>query len=93
MGEGPYERLTDHTVTAWPALRDQLDAVRESGIAVSNEEFEVGLVGMAVPVPLGDGPLLAVNVSLPSARATDEFRAELTERLRTAFVATRGRTG
>lgn len=85
LGPGPYDQLTEHTVARWAALRAQLEEVRDSGLAVSDQEFEVGLVSLAVPVSRGDGPLLAVNVSLPSARATATFRAELAERLRVTF--------
>ena len=48
-------------------------------MAVSEEEYEVGLVSIAVPVRWIDGPgTAAINVSLPAARATRPFRDQLT---------------
>jgi IclR family acetate operon transcriptional repressor len=88
LGVGPYERLTEHTVLDWTGLQAQLDATRASGLAVSDQEFEVGLVSLAVRATRGDGPPLAVNVSLPSARATPEFRAEIAVRLGKAVGST-----
>ncbi len=51
-------------------------------MAVSEEEYEVGLVSIAVPVRWIDGPGTgAINVSLPAGRATAEFREQLTRGL------------
>jgi DNA-binding IclR family transcriptional regulator len=51
-------------------------------VAVSEEEYEIGLVSIAVPVrSIDDHGAAAINVSLPAARATPEFRDELTRGL------------
>ena len=60
-------------------------------MAVSEEEYEVGLVSVAVPVRWIDGPgTAALNVSLPAARATPVVRAELTDGLLRAARAIDG---
>jgi IclR family acetate operon transcriptional repressor len=82
LGEEPYERLTARTLTSWEQIVPHLAEARASGVAVSEEEYEIGLVSIAVPVPWPDGPgSAAINVSLPSARATAAFRRQLTEGL------------
>lgn len=82
LGEEPYERLTSRTLTTWAALAPHLDEVRRTGVAVSEEEFEIGLDSAAVPVTGPDGPgTAAINVSLPTARATEAFRRQLTDEL------------
>jgi IclR family acetate operon transcriptional repressor len=79
LGEEPYEQLTARTLTSWHQLANELPAIRAAGVAVSEEEYEIGLVSIAVPVVWPDGPgTAAINVSLPTARATSAFRRQLT---------------
>lgn len=85
LGEEPYERRTERTLTTWRKLAGELAAAREQGYTISEEEYEVGLISIAVPVHWVDGPgTAAINVSLPVARATPESRVYLVERLRRA---------
>jgi IclR family acetate operon transcriptional repressor len=82
LGDEPYERYTERTLTTWTSLAEDLSAIREAGVSVSEEEYEVGLVSVAVPVRWLHGPGTgAINVSLPAARASTEFRDRLTRRL------------
>jgi len=82
LGPEPYRPLTEHTRTSWDALAADLQTIRRTGVAVSDEEYEIGLVSVAVPVRWIDGPGTgAINVSLPAGRATLDFREELTRRL------------
>jgi DNA-binding IclR family transcriptional regulator len=82
LGEQPYSRRTDRTLTTWRKLAADLAAIRKTGIAISEEEYEVGLVSIAVPVRWIDGSgTAAINVSLPAGRATPEFRDELARAL------------
>ena len=79
LRDEPYERRTDRTLTRWSDLASDLTAIGHAGVSVSEEEYEVGLVSIAVPVRWIDGPgTAAINVSLPTGRATSEFRAALT---------------
>jgi DNA-binding IclR family transcriptional regulator len=78
LGPEPYERRTANTLTTWSELAADLAATREAGVAVSEEELEVGLVSIAAPVRWIDGPGTgAINVSLPATRATAAFRRRL----------------
>jgi IclR family acetate operon transcriptional repressor len=82
-GPEPYEQRTPATATTWEALRPALARIRRDGVAISWEEYEVGLASIAVPVPWLDGPgSAAVNVSLPTTRANRAFRTQLVARLR-----------
>jgi IclR family acetate operon transcriptional repressor len=82
LGRGPYEQTTPHSAANWPELKKRLQAVRADGLAVSDEEFEVGLTSLAVGLPpRPDGSLRAINVSLPVTRATPEFRATASDLL------------
>jgi DNA-binding IclR family transcriptional regulator len=75
LGDGPYEQSTPHTATNWADLRPRLDAVRASGVAVSDEEFEIGLTSIAVALSSRQGGApRAINISLPTSRATSDFR-------------------
>jgi DNA-binding IclR family transcriptional regulator len=87
-GPEPFGQRTPHTLTDWTSLRESLREVGRSGVATSEEEFEIGLVAIAVPVRWHDAPGgAAINVSLPASRATAEFREELIGRLRAAGAA------
>jgi IclR family acetate operon transcriptional repressor len=82
LGDEPYERRTERTQTTWKQLAPDLAVIRDTGVSVSEEEYEVGLVSIAVPVRWIDGPGTgAINVSLPTSRATPGFRDELTRGL------------
>jgi DNA-binding IclR family transcriptional regulator len=82
VGQEPYERRTERTVTTWKRLAADLAAIRDAGVAASDEEYEIGLVSIAVPVNWIEGPGTgAINVSLPAGRASGEFREQLTRRL------------
>ena len=88
LGPEPYVRRTRRTKGTWGELREDLQRVRADGYALSEEEFEVGLVSLAVPLSVANGRApLAINVSLPSVRATESERQRLLERLRTTAEA------
>jgi len=67
--DGPLERLTDDTVTEPEALRRDGLRTRKRGWAVTTDELEVGLTGVAVPVhgPRGD-VVAALGISGPTPR-------------------------
>ena len=83
LGPGPYPRRTPRTKVTWVELRQELERARRDGFASSDEEFEIGLVSLAVPLATAGGrPPLAANVSLPSLRAGASERELVLERLR-----------
>jgi DNA-binding IclR family transcriptional regulator len=82
LGTEPYQRRTEHTLTTWKRLAPELAAIRAVGVAISEQEYEAGLISIAAPVRWIDGPgSAAINVSLPTGRATPELRYRLAKRL------------
>lgn len=61
-------KLTPRTMTELPELLALLDEVREQGYAVCNEELELGLLSMAVPIRNAAGRTVA-SMSLVGATA------------------------
>lgn len=72
--DGPFERLTDATITEPGALRRDGIRTRKRGWAMTDGELEVGLTGVAVPVhgPRGD-VVAALGISGPTARLEDRL--------------------
>lgn len=60
---------TPKTITDVARLRAIIDEVRDSGFALTDNEFVAGAIGAAVPIIGSEGRLLAgLAVSIPSAR-------------------------
>lgn len=66
-----------NTITDKAALRTELDTVREQGFALVNQELEVGLVAVAVPIRDRNGRTrAAINLSTHIGRkSVEEMRA------------------
>ncbi|CAM5514754.1 IclR family transcriptional regulator domain-containing protein [Eoetvoesiella caeni] len=58
--------LTPHTRVELPVLTAMLDEVRKRGYAVSNEELELGIRSLAVPITNGSG-MVCGSLSIVSA--------------------------
>ncbi len=66
-------RRTAHTMVEPAAIRARIDAARREGLAVLNEEIELGMRALAVPVTDGQGRVqAAVSVSAYAARVSVE---------------------
>lgn len=71
LAERPLEPLTPNTITDPAALRRELAAVRERGWCLVDQELEVGLRSIAVPVRSPDGTVAAaLNVSMSTLPGT-----------------------
>ncbi|WP_214370129.1 IclR family transcriptional regulator C-terminal domain-containing protein [Pseudonocardia sp. H11422] len=67
------EPLTDRTITDPDGLRRELDAVRAAGYCVVDQELELGLSSLAVPIRDRSGAVVAAaNVSTQSSRGSRE---------------------
>jgi IclR family pca regulon transcriptional regulator len=65
---------TEHTITDPARLREALAQVRRDGYAINNEELELGLRSIAVPVRGAAGRVLAaLNVGAQAARVTPDI--------------------
>lgn len=76
---------TENTITSRAELDAQLEAIRERGYALDDEERIEGLRCVAAPVTDGDRAVGALSVSGPVKRLQgDQFREELPELVRRA---------
>ncbi|HIX65772.1 MAG TPA: IclR family transcriptional regulator [Candidatus Anaerotruncus excrementipullorum] len=76
-GEEELTRYTYNTIVNRDRLQERLKKVREVGYACDLEEWEYGLVCVAVPLfNLGRRPLGALSVSGPSIRMTEAMRSQ-----------------
>jgi DNA-binding IclR family transcriptional regulator len=81
----PLERKTPKTITAEADLRAELGRTRTRGHALDDEETEIGLRAVSVPIADARGRVrAAIAVSGPSGRLTDAYVAEILPRLKTA---------
>ncbi len=66
----PLPAMTANTITSREALEAELEQVRQTGIAVDDEEIEPGLYCIAAPVFRRDGtPAAAISLSFPMGTA------------------------
>ncbi|MFV1876139.1 IclR family transcriptional regulator domain-containing protein [Nioella sp.] len=69
----PLTRMTDRTVTDREEFRKILEDVRDKGWSLVDQELEIGLMSIAVPVCTFSGDIIgAVNVGIPTLRMTPE---------------------
>ena len=67
----PLTRITERTVTSRSEFRRILEMVRDKGWALVDQEMEIGLIAIAVPLRNSVGGLVgAINVSVPTVRTT-----------------------
>jgi IclR family acetate operon transcriptional repressor len=84
---------TTHTLTTEPALHASLAAIRERGYSLDEEEQEAGVRCIAVPIPAGIASGMAVSVSGPLTRMTNELVARAVPLLQAAANALGGDMG
>ncbi len=71
---GPLERVTDQSLRTPAGLEKNLEIVRDRGFAVTLDELELGLSGVAAPVIGPEATAVAtVGISGPTARLEDRI--------------------
>jgi DNA-binding IclR family transcriptional regulator len=69
--DAKLERRTPHTVLSPAALKEELAVIRTRGYATDDEEYELGVRGIAAPIRDDSGvPVAAVGVTGPTQRLT-----------------------
>jgi len=67
------QRFTANTITTRRELRRELERVRQTGFAIADEEYDVGIRAVAVPILDSRGrPAAAICVSTPAFRTPVE---------------------
>ena len=66
-----FQRFTDKTICDSPALRKELSNVLKQGYALVDQELEIGLRSLAVPVLAGRARVIAaINIGTQAARTS-----------------------
>jgi IclR family acetate operon transcriptional repressor len=74
----PLERLTSRTITNPTAFAEQLRRIRRDGHAMNVDERVAGAAGVAAPIFVDDGNVIAaLNVSAPTSRF-EHMQAQMT---------------
>jgi IclR family acetate operon transcriptional repressor len=68
FAETELRAFTPSTVTSEQALRREIEHVRETGIAMTDEEFSLGIRGIGRVATIGGEPVGALSVAVPKAR-------------------------
>jgi DNA-binding IclR family transcriptional regulator len=77
-------KVTANTITSHTALREELMATAETGIAYSREEFEEGVIGISVAILKRDNqPEGSLSVVFPTVRDKPAHRKAIIGALRT----------
>jgi IclR family pca regulon transcriptional regulator len=67
------EKLTPNTVTSKVKLREMIEEVRLTNFSIVDQELEIGLGSLSVPIRDGSGRVIAaLNVCCPSSRSSVE---------------------
>ncbi|MEM1188022.1 MAG: IclR family transcriptional regulator C-terminal domain-containing protein [Pseudomonadota bacterium] len=73
LDHSKFEKLTPHTTVSKVKLREEIEEVRARGWSIVDQELEIGLRSISVPLRNPDGDVLAaLNVCCPSARISPE---------------------
>ena len=76
------KNFTENTITDKDKLLEELDKIRNCGYAFDNEEIEIGLKCIAVPILGKNGkPIVGVSLSAPAGRMTEERVKEMSVQL------------
>lgn len=84
FAESDRPLLTPRTMGDEKSLRDEIATVRETGFAFTDEEFTLGVSGLARTVTIDNVAVGALSVALPKLRYTPAVKAEIMERLTNA---------
>jgi IclR family acetate operon transcriptional repressor len=84
--EAQFQQFTPHSVSSADALLSELKTVRESGYAIENGEFRIGVRGVAAPIKDHTGAVRYALGLIGMFRrvGSDEFRAATAEVIKTA---------
>ncbi|MBP1627754.1 MAG: transcriptional regulator, IclR family protein [Holophagaceae bacterium] len=60
--------LTKNTKTDWDLLLAEIETIRETGVAIDQEEYQPGICGIAIPLRGPSGELGTISIPMPTER-------------------------
>lgn len=81
LRQASMEKRTPETVTSRAEIKQLLDDVREQGLAVEENQTDIGVTCIAAPIFEGDEVVAALSVSLPTIRADAKQIAQLKKKI------------
>jgi DNA-binding IclR family transcriptional regulator len=81
------EKRTPHTIVEPDELDAILDSIRETGIAMEENQTDLGVTCVAAPIFEGENVVAAVSVSAPIVRMSEAKRAKVIKLIRAAANA------
>jgi IclR family pca regulon transcriptional regulator len=91
LGPGPLPARTAQTLTDPEAILGALDRIRTQGFAINDQEVELGLQSLAVPLRNAQGQVIAaLNVGLGGTGPTADLTARFLARLVSVQTELRG---
>lgn len=84
LGPEPYDRYTDRTITTREALSEELEKVREYGIARDRSEMTKGVQCIAVSLKVQGSIKYGLGLTVPDYRLTDDKLQEFKQVLKDA---------
>ena len=92
--EKPLKPLTEKTITSPAELKRQLDEVRQDGFATDNEETEIGIRAISVPIfGRKNNVVAAIGIPSPTSRLSQEGLQNMTAALKDAAEQISARLG
>ncbi len=81
LSAAPLKQYTPHTITDAARLEESLAAIRREDVCINNQEYMIGLLGIAVPIrDSAQRVVAALAVHAPEARMNEaQARAHLPE--------------
>ena len=70
FAEAKLDKFTPGTVTSEAKFRKELDGIRKTGFARTDEEYSLGIIGIGRVVTIGGEVVGALSVAIPKVRFT-----------------------
>lgn len=74
MDEFNYNKFTDTTILNNDTLKKELEQIRLRGYALDNQEHEIGIMCIALPILVRNKPVAAISISAPVQRLKDNIQ-------------------
>lgn len=87
LPDEPYGRFTEYTIVGHDQMKRDLVAIRQRAYSLDDQERDLGVICLAVAVPLGLDVPVALSVSGPAGELAPELRSEVVSRVHEVAAA------